>query len=111
MATRGWSSASERGLQELLAEIRPLRLAGLLHTRIEIEGRRTGLSEELVRTSVRVLAPAGQSIIWSGGIAHAADIEVLARRGVSACVVGSALYEGTLDLADALERAESSRGA
>lgn len=105
VATRGWRTVSERSLDELLGAIHPLRLGGLLHTRIEIEGRRTGLSDDLVRASVRMLAPAGQSIIWSGGIAHASDVGLLARRGVSACVVGSAVYEGTLDFREAIARA------
>ncbi|HLF05827.1 MAG TPA: HisA/HisF-related TIM barrel protein [Thermoplasmata archaeon] len=105
LVTKGWRSNAESGLPGLLKALRPMKLAGLLHTRVDIEGRRTGLTEELVRSSVVMLAPAGQSLIWSGGIAHAKDVGLLARRGLSACVVGTAVYEGGLTVRKAMARA------
>jgi phosphoribosylformimino-5-aminoimidazole carboxamide ribotide isomerase len=45
-------------------------------------------------------------VIASGGIATGEDISQLAALGVAGCIIGRALYEGTLSLGDALERAQ-----
>jgi phosphoribosylformimino-5-aminoimidazole carboxamide ribotide isomerase len=44
-------------------------------------------------------------VIASGGVTTALDVTNLARRGLAGCIIGRALYEGSLDLADALEAA------
>jgi phosphoribosylformimino-5-aminoimidazole carboxamide ribotide isomerase len=44
-------------------------------------------------------------VIASGGIRDRHDVETLAAAGVAGCIIGRALYEGTITLADALEAA------
>ena len=44
-------------------------------------------------------------VIASGGVTRAEDVAELARRGAAGCIIGRALYEGKLTLADALEAA------
>jgi phosphoribosylformimino-5-aminoimidazole carboxamide ribotide isomerase len=41
-------------------------------------------------------------VIASGGVTTAGDVRQLAAIGLAGCIVGRALYEGTLTLADAL---------
>ena len=50
-------------------------------------------------------------IIASGGIRNAGDIVALRKKGIVDCIVGKALYEGPLALADivALEKKRVSR--
>lgn len=50
---------------------------------------------------VRRLAPRA-AVIASGGVSTAEDVRVLARRGFAGAILGRALYEGKLTLADAL---------
>jgi phosphoribosylformimino-5-aminoimidazole carboxamide ribotide isomerase len=45
-------------------------------------------------------------VIASGGVTTAADVQRLAGAGMAGCIIGRALYEGTLNLADALRAAE-----
>jgi phosphoribosylformimino-5-aminoimidazole carboxamide ribotide isomerase len=45
-------------------------------------------------------------VIASGGVTKADDVRQLAQLGLSGCIIGRALYEGTLTLADALAAAE-----
>jgi phosphoribosylformimino-5-aminoimidazole carboxamide ribotide isomerase len=45
-------------------------------------------------------------VIASGGVTSAADVRELAKIGLEGCIIGRALYEGTLTLADALAAAE-----
>jgi phosphoribosylformimino-5-aminoimidazole carboxamide ribotide isomerase len=40
-------------------------------------------------------------VVASGGIATAADLRQVARIGADGCIVGRALYDGGLSLADA----------
>jgi phosphoribosylformimino-5-aminoimidazole carboxamide ribotide isomerase len=48
-------------------------------------------------------------VIASGGVTTAEDVRRLAAIGMAGCIVGRALYEGTLTLADALAAAEEVR--
>jgi phosphoribosylformimino-5-aminoimidazole carboxamide ribotide isomerase len=41
-------------------------------------------------------------VIASGGVTNADDVQNLAKIGMAGCIIGRALYEGTLTLADAL---------
>ena len=45
-------------------------------------------------------------VIASGGVSQIADIKKLAELGVEAAIIGRALYEGTLNLSDAINAAK-----
>ena len=42
-------------------------------------------------------------VVASGGVSHIDDVKNLAEAGISACIIGRALYEGTIALQDALK--------
>ena len=44
-------------------------------------------------------------VIASGGVTHAEDVARLAKAGLAGCIIGRALYEGTLTLVEALQAA------
>jgi phosphoribosylformimino-5-aminoimidazole carboxamide ribotide isomerase len=44
----------------------------------------------------------GITLIASGGVASVAHLRQIARLGIDACIVGKALYDGTLDLSRAM---------
>jgi phosphoribosylformimino-5-aminoimidazole carboxamide ribotide isomerase len=46
-------------------------------------------------------------VIASGGVSSLDDIRKLRQLGLSACIIGKALYEGTIQLEDALNIATS----
>jgi phosphoribosylformimino-5-aminoimidazole carboxamide ribotide isomerase len=48
-------------------------------------------------------------IIASGGVTTADDVSRLAAVGLAGCIIGRALYEGTLRLADALQAADDTQ--
>ncbi|MCK5226464.1 MAG: 1-(5-phosphoribosyl)-5-((5-phosphoribosylamino)methylideneamino)imidazole-4-carboxamide isomerase, partial [Planctomycetes bacterium] len=41
-------------------------------------------------------------VIASGGVGQVADVKQLAKLGVDAAIVGRSLYEGTLELSEAI---------
>ena len=45
-------------------------------------------------------------LIASGGVTRAGDVANLVELGVDGCIIGRALYDGTLRLADALAAAQ-----
>ncbi len=94
IVTHGWSRTRGRDVLSYIDELNDLPLAGVLVTAVHLEGQMRGadlfLMEDVVESSAH-------PVIASGGIASTNDLHNLAERGVSAAVVGMALYTGALD--------------
>jgi len=102
VATEGWLETSHVKAVELAQSFAREKLAAIIYTDIETDGMLSGpnlgaLEEMATAVDVPVIA--------SGGVATADDITRLTRLPVAGCIIGRALYEGTLKLADALARA------
>jgi len=94
----GWSRPSSASLQDVFARLEELRIAEALVTDISKDGALRGPSFPLYR-SLRSLTTV--KLIASGGVSTRSDIISLSRLGnVSGCVIGKALLEGRLRLAD-----------
>ena len=92
--THGWSRAASMNVLEFLADLDGLPLAGVLVTAVHREGQMVGPDLALMDD----LAEACDlPILASGGIASRDDLQALAHRGVSAAIIGMALYTGALD--------------
>lgn len=94
VATHGWTRTQPRQAVDAVAELAALPLAGVLVTAVHREGRMQGPDLEL---SERAAAAVPFPVYASGGIAAPGDLRDLAARGVSAAVLGMALYTGALD--------------
>jgi phosphoribosylformimino-5-aminoimidazole carboxamide ribotide isomerase len=94
IVTHGWSRTRGRDVLSSIDELNDLPLAAVLVTAVHLEGQMRGtdlfLMEDVVESSLH-------PVIASGGIASTLDLQNLAERGVSAAVVGMALYTGALD--------------
>jgi len=94
VVTRGWSETGTQNIVDFIDELNTLPLAAILVTAVEKEGRMEGpdltLMQELVpQSSVPLQA--------SGGVHGVDDLRALADLGVSATVVGMALYTGAMN--------------
>jgi phosphoribosylformimino-5-aminoimidazole carboxamide ribotide isomerase len=69
-------------------------LAGILVTAVHQEGRLEGPDLPLMESVVK---HASAPVYAAGGIASIADLQALADVGVTATVIGMALYTGALD--------------
>jgi phosphoribosylformimino-5-aminoimidazole carboxamide ribotide isomerase len=96
VVVRGWSARAGTGVDELLAAIADLPLAGVLVTDVAREGSMSGADTERFRHLAEASA---HPVLASGGIAGSADLAALSRAGVAGAVVGMALYTGALDAA------------
>ncbi len=101
VATHGWTQESPHSLLEFATEAAKLPLAAVIYTDISKDGMMAGPNFE--RT--KALADAVDvPVVASGGINTIADIEKLIELGgIDAAIIGRALYEGTLSLADAVK--------
>ena len=94
--THGWSETIRSDVAELVAELDDLPLAGVLVTAVHKEGLMEGPDLDLMRELVKASRFPIQA---SGGIASMDDISALSEIGVSAAIVGMALYTGRLTAA------------
>ena len=103
VATHGWMQEHPQPMLQFAAEAAKLPLAAIIYTDIDRDGMMTG--PNLKRT--KTLAQAVQiPVIASGGVREIADIKKLTKLGVEAVIIGRSLYEGTLNLADAIKAAK-----
>jgi len=100
LVTRGWSATDSQNVIDFIDELSPLPLAAILVTAVEREGRMEGPDLTLMRElALRSRSP----LQASGGVRSIDDLRALAELGVSAAVVGMALYTGVLDPQTILE--------
>ncbi|HYF39986.1 MAG TPA: 1-(5-phosphoribosyl)-5-[(5-phosphoribosylamino)methylideneamino] imidazole-4-carboxamide isomerase [Gemmatimonadales bacterium] len=105
VAVRGWSETSGRRAQELAAEVLQQGVSTLVYTNIDRDGMLSGAD----LAGAVALQTAGARVIASGGVAGLADIQQACAAGLGGIIVGRALYEGRLNLRDAVEAARCAR--
>jgi len=106
VATDGWLRVSDRAAIDLARKLESLPLAALVYTDIGRDGMLQGPNfEALAELAGAVKLP----VIASGGISTLEDIRRLAQLGLAGCIVGRALYEGKLNLGEAIQAGVSSQ--
>jgi phosphoribosylformimino-5-aminoimidazole carboxamide ribotide isomerase len=107
-AARGWTEESGADLFDLGRKMVELGARTIIHTDIERDGMMMGpnldLSAELARAS-------GAEVIVSGGMRGMEDVQAVAAaardgRGIAGAIVGRAIYEGRIDLENAVRAVE-----
>ncbi len=106
VATEGWLEVSSMPALELATRYTDLDLAAVVYTNIANDGMMQGIDEATINDLV-ALADLGFSVIASGGVTTLDDIRTLmeARRTqprLMGAIVGRALYEGTINLPEAI---------
>ena len=94
VVTHGWNEGSGLRIDQLLARIETLPLAGLLVTAVHREGQLAGPDLPLVG---ELGAGLRHPLQVSGGVRDLADLRLLAAAGAARAVVGMAFYTGVLD--------------
>ena len=98
IATEGWTTDDHHSVQDLIGWYQEPGNIPILCTDIERDGMMSGPNIDLYR---KLLAGfPGIELIASGGISSIDDVKLLRGAGVSATVIGKALYEGAIDLDD-----------
>ncbi len=102
VATHGWLETSTATAEELARQFDDAPLAAIIYTDIATDGMLGGPNLAAVR---RMHEAVRLPLIASGGVTTADDVAQLAAVGVAGCIIGRALYEGRITLAEALAAA------
>lgn len=97
VVAHGWQKKTGRAVDRELMEMSLLPLAGFLVTAVHKEGLMGGADLPLMSDITSLVTLPVQA---SGGVTSLRDVDALADAGVSAAVVGMALYTGQLNPAD-----------
>ena len=104
VATRGWTHTSEKQATDVAREVSDWPLGALLYTDVAKDGMLRG--PNLHHT--KLLAEAGKvPVIASGGVGTIEHVREVARLPVWGVIVGRSLYEGTVDLREAIAVAKA----
>jgi phosphoribosylformimino-5-aminoimidazole carboxamide ribotide isomerase len=106
VATHGWLETSETLAVDLAKQFEGEPIASLIYTDIATDGMLAGPNVEAMREMREAVT---LPVIASGGVTTGEDVANLAAAGLAGCIVGRALYEGTLTLAGALQAARAAR--
>ena len=100
VATHGWLQVSESSVLEMALQFANWPLASIVFTDISRDGMMEGPNvEALVELAKAVSLP----VIASGGVSTLEQVRQLAEHRLAGCIIGRALYEGQLDLAEVLK--------
>jgi phosphoribosylformimino-5-aminoimidazole carboxamide ribotide isomerase len=100
VATRGWAEETDIMLTDLARSFEDAGIAAIIYTDILRDGAMKGPNIEATAALARAVSI---PVIASGGVSSLADLTALRDTGVIAgAISGRALYDGALDLAQAL---------
>lgn len=105
VATQGWADVSDVSVTDLARRFEDAGVAALLFTDIGRDGLLKGVN---VEATAALAAEQSLPVIASGGVAGIEDVRALKpHAGVEGVICGRALYDGRLDLAEALREARA----
>lgn len=110
VATDGWSKLSHHDVIDLAQHFENDGVVAIVFTDISKDGMMQGMSAEATRKLAESVAI---PVILSGGVSSMGDIDTLMElepSGVNGAIIGRALYEGALDLAECNKRVARSAG-
>jgi phosphoribosylformimino-5-aminoimidazole carboxamide ribotide isomerase len=104
VAIEGWSKLSNHDVIDMAQHFEKDGVDAIIYTDIGRDGMMTGVNiESTVALAQSIRVP----VIASGGVSNMKDLVALSKveeEGVIGVVIGRALYEGDIDLAEALKR-------
>ena len=111
VATDGWAEVSQVRATDLAKQFESDGVAAIVYTDIARDGMMQGVN---VDATVAMAQASSIPVIASGGITNLDDIRALtaaAGAGIVGAITGRAIYEGTLDVAEAQRLCDDATGA
>ena len=105
VAVEGWLETSETEALTLAREFEDAGVAAIIHTDISRDGMGTGPNLEATGA---IASQIGIPVIASGGVGSLDHVKAAASRPeIAGVIVGRALYDGSIELADAIATVEA----
>ncbi len=102
-AVRGWEKVSRITANELARRMRDMGVLTIIYTDISRDGMLSGPNVEATK---KLQDETGLSVIASGGVSSMDDLRRLSEAGIAGAIIGKALYERKIDLAQAVKEFE-----
>ena len=100
VAIKGWVEKSDLTAQKVALDMKERGSDTVIYTDISRDGALTGVN---VDATAELAKNTGMKIIASGGMSCIDDIIKLMQKDVYGAILGRAIYNGNIDLSDALE--------
>ena len=100
VAIKGWVEKSDLTAQKVALDMKERGSDTVVYTDISRDGALTGVN---VDATAELAKNTGMKIIASGGMSCIDDIKKLMQKDVYGAILGRAIYNGNIDLSDALE--------
>ncbi len=103
VAVEGWVEESDMMAEDLALKFQDAGVAAIIYTDINRDGTGRGLNMD---ATIALAEKTSIPIIASGGVASLADVRAVRaaeKSGVTGVIIGTALYDGSIDVARALQ--------
>lgn len=100
VATNGWENVSDISAASLALGMKEIGVKHIVFTDIKRDGMLSGVN---VSATADMTKMTGIEIIASGGVGDIKDLKLLDEAGVKGVIIGKALYEGRINLKEAIE--------
>lgn len=100
VATKGWTEITKVSCDEMFGRMENIGVKTVICTDISKDGAMSGTNLELYKT---LSTKYSIDIVASGGVSSIADVKALKSMNMYGAILGKALYEGAVDLKEAIE--------
>ncbi len=107
VAINGWTEKSALTCFDFCRQLSEIEVKTIICTDISKDGAMQGTNHELYN---ELCSRFDLDIIASGGVSSMNDVKKLAKLGVYGAIIGKALYNGAIDLKEAIQYAEKGKG-
>lgn len=104
VAVEGWEKVSTLTASDLCLTMKEYGVRHIVYTDISRDGMLSGPNVEATR---KLTEETGLDIIASGGVSCMEDLKCLHEAGIRGAIIGKALYENRIDLAEAVRLYEA----
>jgi phosphoribosylformimino-5-aminoimidazole carboxamide ribotide isomerase len=104
LAAEGWTEQLEATAVDFAGRVKGAGLGAIVYTDIARDGMLAGVN---VEATADLIAATDVPVIASGGVASLQDVRECLRIGCGGVILGKSLYEGKVDLTEALIESES----
>jgi phosphoribosylformimino-5-aminoimidazole carboxamide ribotide isomerase len=100
VAVEGWGEVSSMAAGDLCERMKDAGVSAIIHTDISRDGMMSGPNLDATK---EIIALGGMSVIVSGGVSSMDDLYASRDIGASGVIIGRALYNGAIDLKNAVD--------
>lgn len=105
VAVKGWEQSSALSPLEVALQAKQAGVKTVIYTQIENDGMQGGPD---IEGSVKLARESGLDVIVSGGVGCLEDVKRVKQAGLPGVIVGKAMYDGRLEIKQALKMQEAS---